>query len=106
MPLYMYQASYTSESAANLLEEPQDRIKAVAKAFEGIKAEILVGGYPLGKYDVLVVYTAPDDATAAASWPRPLCSLARLSRVRATAARSSGSLVCHASLRRSLSASS
>jgi len=64
MPLYMYQASYTSESAANLLEEPQDRIKAVAKAFEGIKAEILVGGYPLGKYDVLVVYTAPDDATA------------------------------------------
>ena len=66
MPLYMYQASYTSESVANLLEEPRDRIKAVAKAFEGMEAEILVGGYPLGKYDVLVVYTAPDDATAAA----------------------------------------
>jgi len=25
-----------------------------------------VGGYPIGEYDVLVVYNAPDDATAAA----------------------------------------
>src|SRR5579859_7432939 len=66
MPLYMYQAGYTAESVASLLEEPRDRITSVAKAFEDMGAEILVGGYPLGEYDVLVVYTAPDDATAAA----------------------------------------
>ena len=29
-------------------------------------ANIVVGGYPIGEYDVLVVYNAPDDATAAA----------------------------------------
>ena len=66
MPLYMYQAGYTAESVASLLEVPRDRITSVAKAFEDMGAEILVGGYPLGEYDVLVVYTAPDDATAAA----------------------------------------
>jgi uncharacterized protein with GYD domain len=66
MPLYMYQASYTSESVASLLERPQDRIKAITPAFESMGAEILANGYPLGKYDVLIVFTAPDDATAAA----------------------------------------
>lgn len=66
MPLYMYQAGYTSESVASLLEDPRDRINSVAKAFKDMGAEILVGGYPLGEYDVLVVYTAVDDATAAA----------------------------------------
>lgn len=29
-------------------------------------ARILAGGYPLGEYDVLAIYEAPDDATAAA----------------------------------------
>lgn len=31
-----------------------------------MKAHILVGGYPIGEYDVLIVYSAPDDITAAA----------------------------------------
>lgn len=66
MPLYMYQAGYTSESVASLIEDPQDRIEAVTRAFEAMGAEIIVGGYPFGEYDVLVVYDAPDDAAAAA----------------------------------------
>jgi uncharacterized protein with GYD domain len=66
MPLYMYQAGYTPESVASLIEDPQDRVKAVTKAFEAMGAEIIVGGYPFGEYDVLVIYDAPDDATAAA----------------------------------------
>jgi uncharacterized protein with GYD domain len=28
-------------------------------------AKILVGGYPFGKYDVVVIFEAPDDTTAA-----------------------------------------
>jgi len=28
-------------------------------------AKILVGGYPFGDYDVLVIFEAPDDTTAA-----------------------------------------
>jgi len=66
MSLYMYQAGYTPESIARLIEDPEDRIKTVRKAFEDMGAEIVAGGYPIGEYDVLFVYKAPDDATAAA----------------------------------------
>jgi uncharacterized protein with GYD domain len=66
MQMYVYQASYTSESIASLIEDPQDRIETVKKDFENMGAKIVVGGYPVGEYDVLVVYNAPDDTTAAA----------------------------------------
>lgn len=65
MALYMYQASYTAESVAAQIKEPQDRIKAVTPAIEALGAKILAGGYPFGEYDVLVVLEAPDDTTAA-----------------------------------------
>jgi len=61
----MYQASYTAESVAAQIKEPQDRIKVVTPAIEALGAKILVGGYPFGEYDVLVVLEAPDDTTAA-----------------------------------------
>jgi len=63
--LYMYQAAYTAESVAAQIKEPQDRIKVVTPAIEALGAKILVGGYPFGEYDVLVVLEAPDDTTAA-----------------------------------------
>ncbi|SRR5260370_40720250 len=66
MPLYMYQAAYTPESVAAQIKEPQDRIEAVRPFFEAMGAKIVVGGFPLGEYDVLAVYEAPDDMTAAA----------------------------------------
>ena len=65
MPLYMYQAAYTAESVAAQIKEPQDRIKVVTPALEALGAKILVGGYPFGEYDGLLVYEAPDDTTAA-----------------------------------------
>ena len=66
MALYMYQAAYTAESIVAQIKEPQDRLEAVRPAFEAVGATILAGGYPLGDYDVLAVYEAPDDTTAAA----------------------------------------
>ena len=66
MQLYMYQASYTADAVAAQIERPQDRIKAVTPAFTDMGASIVVGGYPIGEYDVLVVYEAPNDITAAA----------------------------------------
>jgi len=66
MPLYMYQAAYTSESVEAQIKKPQDRIEAVRPTFEAMGAKIVVGGFPLGEYDVLVVYEAPDDTTAGA----------------------------------------
>jgi uncharacterized protein with GYD domain len=65
MPLYMYQAAYTSESLAAQIKEPQDRIEVVRPALEAMGGKILAGGYPFGEYDVVVIYEAPDDTTAA-----------------------------------------
>ena len=65
MPLYMYQASYTARSMAAQLKEPRDPVDAIRAALEDVGAEIVVAGFPFGEYDVLVVYEAPDDMTAA-----------------------------------------
>jgi uncharacterized protein with GYD domain len=65
MALYMYQAAYTPESMAAQIKEPHDRIEAVRPALEAMGTKFLAAGYPFGEYDVLVVYEAPDDTTAA-----------------------------------------
>ena len=65
MTLYMYQASYTAKSMAAQLKEPQDPVEAFSPTLEELGAKILVAGFPFGEYDVLVVYEAPDDMTAA-----------------------------------------
>jgi uncharacterized protein with GYD domain len=65
MALYMYQASYTAKSMAAQLTEPRDPVEAMRSALEDLGAEIVVAGFPFGEYDVLVVYEAPDDMTAA-----------------------------------------
>ncbi len=65
MALYMYQASYTAKSMAAQLRDPQDPVEAIKSALEDLGATIVVAGFPFGEYDVLVVYEAPDDMTAA-----------------------------------------
>jgi uncharacterized protein with GYD domain len=65
MALYMYQASYTAKSMAAQLTEPQDPVEAIKPALEEVGAELLVAGFPFGEYDVMLVYEAPDDMTAA-----------------------------------------
>ena len=65
MALYLYQAAYTAESVAAQIKEPQDRIQAVTPALEALGAQIVAGGYPFGEYDVLVIFEAADDTTAA-----------------------------------------
>jgi len=65
MALYMYQASYTARSMAAQLKEPQDPVEELRPALEDVGAKLLVAGFPFGEYDVLIVYEAPDDMTAA-----------------------------------------
>src|SRR6202045_5159032 len=65
MTLYMYQASYTAKSMAAQLKEPQDPVEAIRPTLEDLGATIVVAGFPFGEYDLLVVYEAPDDMTAA-----------------------------------------
>jgi uncharacterized protein with GYD domain len=65
MALYMYQASYTAKSMAAQIQEPQDPVEAISAALEDVGAKIVVAAFPFGEYDVLIVYEAPDDMTAA-----------------------------------------
>ena len=65
MALYMYQASYTAKSMAAQIQEPQDPVEAIRPALEDLGATIVVAGFPFGEYDLLLVYEAPDDMTAA-----------------------------------------
>ena len=65
MSMYMYQASYTAKSMAAQVKEPQDPVEVIRPTLEELGASILVAGFPFGEYDVLVVYEAPDDMTAA-----------------------------------------
>jgi uncharacterized protein with GYD domain len=62
----MYQAAYTPESLAAQIKEPKDRIEVVRPVFEASGAKLLVGGFSFGDYDIVVVFDAPDDTTAAA----------------------------------------
>jgi uncharacterized protein with GYD domain len=65
MALYMYQASYTAKSMAAQLKDPKDPAEAIRPALEDVGGKLVVAGFPFGEYDVLVVYEAPDDVTAA-----------------------------------------
>jgi uncharacterized protein with GYD domain len=65
MALYMYEVAYTPESLAAQIKEPHDRLEAVRPGLEAMGVKILVGGYPLGEYDVLIIVEAADDTTAA-----------------------------------------
>jgi uncharacterized protein with GYD domain len=65
MTLYMYQASYTARSMAAQLTDPHDPVGAISPVLQELGATIVVAGFPFGEYDVLIVYEAPDDVTAA-----------------------------------------
>lgn len=49
MPVFMYQAAYTTESMAAQIREPHDRIEAVRPALEALGAKFLAAGYPFGE---------------------------------------------------------
>jgi uncharacterized protein with GYD domain len=66
MPLYMTQFAYTSEAWATLTDNPEDRSVAVRELLEA-QGGRLIGWYlSFGEYDGVVIYEAPDDATAGA----------------------------------------
>src|SRR5215213_10302605 len=67
MPLYMSQVAYTSEAVAALTRNPEDRVDVFERLVEGMGGRLLSFYYSFGEYDVLVIYEAPDQSTAAAT---------------------------------------
>ena len=66
MARYMAQAAYTAEAAAAFTSQPQDRVAGIRALLERLGAQLVSFDYCLGEYDVMVIYTAPDDTTATA----------------------------------------
>ena len=67
MPLYMYQATYTPESWAAQLKNPQNRVDAVGKAVcEAVGGKLVCGAYCFGEYDLVMIADVPDDASMSA----------------------------------------
>src|ERR687892_14292 len=66
MPLYMSQVSYTSEAWAAMTQNPEDRSEVFGRLTETMGGRLLSWYYSFGEYDVVVIYEAPDESTAAA----------------------------------------
>jgi uncharacterized protein with GYD domain len=65
MPLYTTRVSYTSEALAALTRNPENRGEAFGGLAETIGGRLVSFYNSFGKYDVLVIYEAPDESTAA-----------------------------------------
>jgi uncharacterized protein with GYD domain len=67
VPQYLYQLSYTPESLATQIKDPQDRLKtAAAPVIEAVGGKLLGGGFSFGDYDVTLLVEAPNDEAVAA----------------------------------------
>ena len=67
MALYLYQLSYTAESLAAQIKDPQDRLEVAAKPLiKKAGGKLIAGGFSFGEYDVSLMIQAPDDETVAA----------------------------------------
>ena len=67
MALYMYQASYTSESWATQLKNPQNRVEAVGRAAcEAVGGKLIGGWYCFGEYDLVIIADVPNNEAMSA----------------------------------------
>ena len=83
MARYMFQASYTMEALAALVANPQDRSRAAGALMEKLGSRLESFDYCLGDYDVMAIYTAPDD-TAATAIALSICAAGHLTRFKTT----------------------
>ena len=66
MPLYMTQFAYTPDAWKALVKEPEDRAAVFAEYAQKLGGRMISLYYCMGEYDGLVIFEAPDEATAAA----------------------------------------
>ena len=66
MPLYMYQAVYTSEAWKTQLQNPQNRAEQIQSLIEANGGKLLGFYYTFGDYDVVAFMEAPDNVGVSA----------------------------------------
>jgi uncharacterized protein with GYD domain len=66
MALYMYQASFTSETWAAMMKNPQNRAEQVRPMIEAIGGKLLGYYFAFGESDIVVIIEAPDNVNYSA----------------------------------------
>jgi uncharacterized protein with GYD domain len=66
MPLYLTRFSYTPETWARLIQNPEDRRKAAQEYIESVGGRLHGFWYAFGEYDGYTLWEAPDDVSMAA----------------------------------------
>ncbi len=66
MPMYLTRFSYTPETWARLIQNPEDRRKAATAYIESVGGKLHGFWYAFGEYDGYVVWEAPDNVTMSA----------------------------------------
>ena len=80
MPPYMTQFAYTREAWATLADDPQDKSATVRELLEANGGRLVSWYLSFGEHDGLLIYEAPDDASAGAM----VLAAARHGRLEAT----------------------
>ena len=61
MPFFMYQGSYTAESWAAQMKNPENRVQIVGQqACEAVGGRLVAGWYCFGEYDIMVICNVPN----------------------------------------------
>src|SRR2546428_9216440 len=66
MPLYLTRFSYTPETWARLIGNPEDRRKAAQSYIESVGGKLRGFWYAFGKHDGYTLWEAPDNVSMAA----------------------------------------
>ena len=66
MPLYMTQASFTSEAWASQIQTPQNRPEQMRTLIEANGGRMISYYYAFGEYDVVLIAEFPDNVSASA----------------------------------------
>ena len=66
MPLYLTRFSYTPETWARLISNPEDRGKAAQSYIESVGGKLHGFWYAFGEHDAYTLWEAPDNASMAA----------------------------------------
>jgi uncharacterized protein with GYD domain len=67
MALYMYQATYTSESWAAQIKHPQNRVESVGRQVcEAVGGKMVGGWYCFGDHDLILIADVPNNESMAA----------------------------------------
>jgi uncharacterized protein with GYD domain len=67
MPIYMYQAAYSTQSWAAQLKDPQNRVETTGrKLCEAAGGKLLGGWYCFGDYDFVIIADMPNNESMTA----------------------------------------